>query len=137
MATALTGLTTTGTKVSTSMIHAYHPDNLPALSVLVARDGEEEVRGEVMGPAGWRTLAVVVEARACAVSGVEDTLDKMCTEVEVAMTAAAGVKALTRAVALSSTEITLDGDGEKPIGVARMVWEITYGTSGANPTSAG
>lgn len=134
---ALTGLTTTGTNVTTSMVYPYEKSNLPALSILVARDADEENEGDVMGPDGWRRLVVVVEAREAAnAAALEDILDDMCMEVEIAMKSDSGLSALANDVQLYSTEISLDDSGEKPVGLARMSWLVTYRTSSTDPTTA-
>lgn len=136
IATAVTGLTTTGADVFTSRLYPYEDDDLPNLSVYVARDPETvEDEDDVMGSYQIRVLPVEIVARVKATTELDDQLDDICAEVETALVGSATVKALVKSLRLVSTEIDMDNEGEKPVGAARMEWEVIYRVNGAAPTA--
>lgn len=90
VATALTGLTTTGSRVHQSHMRPLGAAALPCL--LVAIDGTEvetSVHGEQQ-----RALTVIVQGVAKATTTVEDTLDQIAMEVETAAYAAGTLSGL-------------------------------------------
>jgi len=122
---ALTGLTTTGSNVFLS-----HPSSrnlaaadLPALRVFTLSEQTDLV--ENASPQ-QRILDVAVEAVVMGISNIDDGLDTICAEVEIAL--AANVPAGVHALNLSSTSIEFNGEGEQPHGVARMTFVAEYYT---------
>lgn len=140
---AITGLTTSGARVRDWSLYAKGPLGHPALSLEVgssATTPSETVDNE-FGDGELRDLPFVVEARAVqAISGtvesLEDTLDDMCLEVEVAL---AGNKTLglsyVHDMMLVATTIEVSGDGEAPVGKARMEWLLRYSTDKTDPSA--
>jgi len=137
---ALTGLTTTGSAVTSGRV--YPESTLPALSVYT--DSEEVVDEEnIIGatPKQTRALTLTVEARAKAVATatdstvLEDLLDLICEEVEVAL-AADETLALSpgpKMLRLTTTEYELSAEQEQPLGVATMQWRIWYRVDATAP----
>ncbi|RLC36256.1 hypothetical protein DRH27_05490 [Candidatus Falkowbacteria bacterium] len=136
--TAVTSLTTTGANVATGVVSVYDPDDLPALSIMVARDAEEALEFETMGGLVVRNLTVIIEGRALQDSdtdgATEDTLDDISVEVETAMMTNATLLGKVYDLQLETTEIELDGSGETPIGIVRMTWAISYRATSTAPT---
>lgn len=73
-----------------------------------------------------RDLELIVEGYASASSDLEDTLDQIGKEIETAMAGDIGLNSLAVDSYLSAVEISLSGEGEKPIGVIRHTYGIIY-----------
>jgi len=99
--TTVTGLATTSTRVYASRVYPLASDKMPGLCVYT---NTEEIEFSTLNKPRiqTRTLEVLVEAYALAISGLDDTLDQICLEVE------------------------FSGDGEKPAGIARITVAVTY-----------
>jgi hypothetical protein len=131
--TAVTGLTTTGARVYQSRVYPVQAANLPCL--LVYTESEQVRTVSIAGPAILqRTVRVLIDAVAAAVTDLDDTLDGICNEVEKAMAALnTGVAAKHVFVA---TELELQGTSDQPIGRARMTYEVDYFTTEDAPDAA-
>lgn len=128
VATAITGLTTTGSRVFISRVHALALNELPCL--LVFTRNETSSRAARMGQSGRieRVLSVSVEAYVKLLSGYDNTLDDIAVQVEEALMAAPSLKALVKDIVLSETEIQFSDDGEKPVAVMTLTFVATYHT---------
>ena len=135
IAAAVTGLTTTGTNVFTNHVYPYSAADLPNLSIYTASSPELVEDEGVMGSYQLRVLPVEIVARAKATADLDDTLDDICAEVEIALMASSAVSALVKDFRLISTEIEIEGEGEKPVGAARMEWQAIYRVNGDSPTT--
>ncbi len=136
--TALTGLTTTGSRVGGRLLHTAAPAATPCLSVIVA-GSPETWSGAMMhenGSVEARDLPVTIEGRIYALTGYEDTLDTIAAEVETALQGNAALAALCSEVRLISTQVEIDGEGEKPVGLLTMEWLVTYRVNRTAPTTA-
>lgn len=134
IATNCTGLTTTGTNVFQSRIYNLESGNLPCLLIY----SKSETSGRLtMQPTDSlnRDLDVVVEGYVRATT-IDDTLDTISAEVEVAIASDPTCNDLAIDTFLSSTEIDYDGEGDQPIGVVRMTWSVNYETKTTVPTTA-
>lgn len=124
--TALTGLATTSTRVYQTRVYPLAADKLPGLCIYT---NSEQVEHSTMTIPRFETrrLEVMVEAYAVAVSGLDDTLDQICVEVEekLALDVTRGGKAKDTKVTAIETEFS--GDGERPVGIARITVEVMYG----------
>lgn len=131
--TALTGLATTGTRVYSTRVYPLQPTDLPCLLVYTA---EERAKSITM-PAPrqqLRTLVLGVEAVAKATADLDDVLDGIAKEVEVAMQAQSGpLLALVRDYTLDRTTIGVSGESESQVGVARMFWSFDFLTAEGSP----
>lgn len=124
-ATAVTGLTTTGSRVHQSMVIPIDPDNGAALRVYTL--DEALVESTTTQPrTQYRRLQIICEGVAKAASGLDDTLDTIAAEVEAAIAADVTLGGLCKDCFLEATEIEINGDTEKPAGVARMTWLCDY-----------
>jgi len=138
--TAVTGLTTTGSRVTGRVLHTRKAAELPGLAVIVADDPESKsdlVQDET-GVIEARDLPIRIEGRVYALTEVEDTLDDICAEVETALQANSGLAALIvgGTLRLLSTRVELDGEGEKQVGVVTLEWLVTYRVDATAPTAA-
>lgn len=133
--TALTGLTTTGSRVFQSRVYPLETTDLPGL--LVYTGSETIAPSTIHGPAIWeRTMTVRVTAVAQAVANLDDTLDGICKEVEVAI---AGMSITGIATEIRLTEIAepeLSGSADQPTGQVSMGFEVSYFTAENAPDVA-
>lgn len=124
-ATALTGLTTTGSRVFTSRARLVQAADLPCLRIWC---DDENISTETIHVARVRerVLQLVVEGCCSANADMDDTLDQIAKEVEIALdgnqTLGVGVKAI------EPKEIKSEflAQGETVIAVVTMRFEATY-----------
>ena len=135
VATTLTGLTTTGSKVYQSRVYPLAANNLPGLLVYTT---SESSAPDVMGaqPELDRELNLVIEGYAKTASNLDDVLDLISKEVEIAMAADTTINSLAKDSYLSATEIELTGEGEQPIGIVTMSYTVQYRTANNAPDVA-
>lgn len=130
--TLLTGLTTTSTRVYKSRVDPLYDSVLPAL--LVDTLGPDEIEPISMTGAGrlmaWR-IALQVKAVVKAVSGYQDTLDTIAKEVQAAIAGDNTLSGKCKWINPRSHETELTGEGEKPIAVCTMQFEV-YAVSALN-----
>lgn len=125
VATAVTGLTTTGARVFQSRVYPLEATDLPCLVIRTLSETSEPVT--IHGPRElMRVLSVQIDAFAKAVSDVDDTLDLICKEVEIALAADISLGGKCKSVTLTNTTIELTGLSEVPTGRAAMVWDVEY-----------
>ena len=77
-------------------------------------------------------MELVVEGFASANSNIENTLDNIATEVEEALGSDTDLNGTCLRHNITNTEITLNNEGSKPIGVVRLTFSVTYRTTQAN-----
>jgi len=127
----LTNLTTTTTKVYANRLQPMQDANLPGLRIFMDDESVETVT--IHSPVVQeRSPTVVVEACAKAASGLDDTLDQISKEVEVAM--AAGITIGSRTLATFYTGMTFEDEQlDKAVGVKRMTFAIPYNAESNAP----
>lgn len=130
--TTLTGLTTTETRVFPNRVHSMNSNALPGLIVYTV---EEEVEEVAIGGILNRILDVAVEAYVATSENIDDDLDLIAAEVETAIGADLTINGLANHVTLSTTEYFMDDEGKKKTGVARLVFQVQYRTTQADPTA--
>lgn len=123
--TAVTNLATTGARVYRTRVYPLASGKLPGLCIYT---GSETSEADTLTRPRIKTnrLEVMVEAYASAVTNLDDTLDQICTEVEEALVVDVTRGGKAKDTVITGTEIEFSGDGEKPVGVARMTVLVTY-----------
>ncbi len=135
IAANVTGLTTTGSNVFQSRVYPLQVSQLPALLVYSLSESAEI--DSLTPPRGsTRALQVAIEAVTKQSADLDDKLDTICKEVEVALAADLTVNNLADDIYLESTEITLDEKSEKPTGRALMTWRVQYRVRETAPDAA-
>jgi hypothetical protein len=134
IATLLTGLPTTGSNVFSTRVYPLQDSELPALRIFTEREPSQTI---TMNPPGdqERILEVRVEAIAKTNTALDDTLDEICKEVEIALVADA-LEPLARSIDLRTTETNPEGSAEHPTGSAIMTFEVGYVTARNAPDVA-
>tara|TARA_R100001163_G_C5017818_1_gene161565 strand:- start:16 stop:450 length:435 start_codon:yes stop_codon:yes gene_type:complete len=125
VATTLTGLTTTGSNVFQSRVYPIENTKLPCLLIYTREESSEPLD---MGPPRTieKRLSLVIEGYVKANSNYDDTIDTITKEVEVAMYGDRLINNLAKDSFLVSTEIDFNGEGDNPLAIVVMTFEIPY-----------
>ena len=134
-ATTLTGLTTTGSNVFQSRVYPMESAGLPGLCIYTT---DEAIEIQSMGGTRnvSRDLTLIVEGYATDSANVDDTLDQIGKEIELAMSGDITLNDLAQDSYLSSVEITLSGDGSTGIGKITHSYTVVYQTAENAPDAA-
>ena len=125
VATTLTGLTTTGSNVFQSRVYPIENTKLPCLLIYTREESSEPLD---MSPPRTieKRLSLVVEGYVKANSNYDVTIDTITKEVEVAMYGDRLINNLAKDSFLVSTDISFNGEGDNPLGIVVMTFEIPY-----------
>lgn len=130
VATALTGLTTTSTRVHQSRMRPVGDTGLPCL--LVSTDTEEITQS--MQTRLYRDLTITVRGFAKATANLDDTLDTIASEVEMAMQSAGTLSGKTSSgLVLRRIDVDMDDTLDKPAGVIALQYQAQYFTAAGTP----
>lgn len=132
-AAALTGLATTGSRVSQSRMAPRRAGDLPCLLVETAEERIEQGAQTRL----TRELTVLVRAFAKANTALDDTLDQIAAEVETALASAGTLGGLVPG-GVTPVGVTLDFDEtiDQPAGVVILEFRAVYfGAYGAPEAS--
>jgi hypothetical protein len=126
--------TAAGAKVYETRLIPWREVELPAIALYTMNETIDEANCTV--DYLRRTLQLEIVAAARATDNVDDTLDSLALQIETAMIfdAATGsthetLSGLCKDVLLSETEIAIEIDGNKPIGMVKLTFTVTYDTS--------
>ena len=123
----VTGLTTTGSRVFDTRLYNLEPsEDLPGLVIYTKNESSE--RSDFSPNNYSRELEVIIEGYAETNSLVENVLDTISLEVENVMGANPLLSNTATTSELNATEIEFDVMGEKPIGIIRLTYSVTYYT---------
>ena len=125
VATTLTGLTTTGSNVFQSRVYPIEESKLPCL-LIYTKDETSEPLAMTPPRSTEKILSLVVEAYVKANNNFDDTIDTICKEVEEALYADRLINNLAKDSFLTNTEINFNSDGDNPVGIVVMTFEIAY-----------
>lgn len=124
-ATRLTGLATTGSRVYRARVYPLEDANLPGL--LIYTNAERSERMTMPAPGVLeRRLELVVEGYAKDTTDLDDTLDQIAKEVEVAIAGDFGLGGLAKVASLTTTEVEMVNGAEVPVGMIRLTFEVRY-----------
>lgn len=136
IASAVTGLATTGPFVFQSRVYPAQTSEMPCLLVFTTSESVE-VSTIHPSPMLQRTLQMQIVALARATVDLDDTLDQICKEVETILANPLSIlNSLARSIKFLGTEIEMQGTAEKPIGAATLSYEIEYFTLESAPDVA-
>jgi len=129
VAALLTGLTTTGSRVYPNRLQPMADANLPGLRVFM---DAEEVADSFLDKAQERRIDLIVECCAKATTVLDDTLDASSKEVEVALSG--GITLSGYWIDVQYGGMQFDDDlADKPVGVKRLRFALTYTAAGSAP----
>ncbi len=81
-------------------------------------------------------LTVRIEGYAKAASSLDNTLDTISTEVEVAMAGDETINSLAESSNLVLTELEFDAEAQTPHGLVRLTYEVLYRIDPTDPETA-
>jgi len=122
--TKLTGLTTSGSRVYANRLAPLPDTTLPSLTITL--DDETSEGLTVHQPqAQERTLTLSVSAMAKASAGLDDTLDLMSKEVEIALSSGITIGSVHLDALYTGMQFD-DEQLDKPVGIKRMTFSILF-----------
>lgn len=133
--TALTGLTTTSTRVYAERLYQLRATDLPGLRIFC---GAESVEPDRLGASfgQQRDMSLIVEGVARANSALDDTLDDICAEVEAALAADVTLGGKCKFLHLTGIDDPEQSDeGDQPTGMVRLNFRVQYRTLNTTPTA--
>lgn len=134
--TALTGLPITGSRCYAERVYPMGNDTIPGLIVYTGK----EVRDDIAMMGNGVTLLgidleVIVEAYIKDTTSAADVADSIYTAVTEALQADATLHGLTKTLEGGTFE-PLRSPAEKPVYVARMIFDVTYHMASNNTETA-
>lgn len=137
LASALTGLTTTGSNVFSGRVAPLTSDAMPGLVILPASESAEWGAGDGVVE---RVLDLTLIAQAFGNEGLYDTLDTISAEIEAAVFADYTLGGKTMWIDPPQMEMNVGegggANGAQRLGSLRMSFPVHYRTGSADPTSA-
>lgn len=135
VATALTGLSATGSNVFMTRLHKFQATELPALAIYTL---QEEVERATMGSRSQeRALHVAVDIAIQQVSNVDSALDDISADVEDAMETAwqagSGIWGTILDLTLNSSVVTMSGEGDQRALGMVLTYTVLYRTVEGEP----
>ena len=125
VASTLTGLTTTGSNVFQSRVYPIENTKLPCLLIYTREETSEPLTTNPPR-AIEKILSLVVEGYVKANSNFDDTIDTICEEVEEALFTDRLINNLALDSFLINTDISYNAEGDNPLGIVVMTFQITY-----------
>lgn len=124
--TAVTGLTTTATRVKSAPVYNFQDNMSPTLAVWIRSATPDYENGQMQASPLW-VIEVIVEGYAKVYTDLMDTLDDMASEVETAIYANTALNALVNSyIECGQQSIEVNTDGNEPVGKIEMVFEMYY-----------
>jgi hypothetical protein len=132
----LAGLATTAARVYAGRVKVLQETELPCL--LVDTGDEQIVDGSRQFERALARRIVQLRVRCVVkqVSGYLDTLDQIAQEVEIALATAATLGGAKGWWLTGTTAPELDGDGDRPVAVLELAFDVHYATTEATPDVA-
>lgn len=124
VASQVTGLVTTGSRVHQSRVRPRATAELPCL--LVHSNDTEQVEMADADVMQQRTLPIVVRGLAKGGATLDDTLDQIALEVETALAANPRLSGKATASRLVSVDTDFDDSLEQPVGEIQLSYVFTY-----------
>ena len=130
MATVVTGLTTTGARVFQSRFYPLQTNELPCL--IITTDGDQVENLSIHRPvAQKRETNIRIDAYARANADLDDTLDLICKEVEIAI--AGSSNAIVKGSMYNGCRIDVEVLGDQPVGKVSMLFSNDLYTDSSAP----
>ena len=124
VASLVTGLVTTGSRVFQSRIRPQRDSQLPCL--LVMSNEEEIIEANGIGGLQERLLQIVIVGLAMGGAGMDDTLDQIALEVETALQP-------DKRGQLARIDVDFDDSLEKPVGSIALAYTFRHYTHAGQP----
>jgi len=138
VATTLTGLATTGSNVFVSRVYPLESASLPGITIMTDNDVEDidNTSAANSNRIVWANLGLIIKAHAQeAVSSLDGTLDQIEVEIRQSLMSDITLGGLVKDMWWISTDITLEGENTKPIGLAEIVFNLSYRVAASDPST--
>ena len=120
-------------------LYSFRENQLPAVNVYMGpEESEASTMGGKMGAPNmtqrlmFRTVPLMVEVYVAAVEQVDDVLDQAAVQIENVLGNTL-LDGLAREITLIGTTPEIDANGEVPVGVLSMTWNVIYQTLEGQP----
>lgn len=134
--TTLTGLTTTGNRVTDSRVYPIASNGTPALVIYTKEEASMPLdMGTNTTRIIDRSLTVSVEVYVKATANFDNTLDTICKEIEIAIYADPTLNGLAKDCYLEATSIEFNAEGEAPVAFATLDFLTNYMNLATTPDS--
>ena len=130
----LTGLATTGSRVFKHS-YALQEGKYPALKITTMDETSERIGDDECG-AVLRTVELIVEAWAVGLDELEDALDTIAAEVEVAIDGDDTLGGIATDTILQSTTKSVDPSGDRRTGHLTLTYAVRAMTAIGDPHTA-
>ena len=121
----LTGLSSTGSNVFQSHVCPLKNNDIPSLCIYT-QDEEIEVGASGDPRVYHSTMTLIVDGYVQTFSNLDDQLDQIGIEVQVAMAEDIDINNLVKDSYLSSVDISYSGEGISPVGIIRHNYSVLY-----------
>lgn len=138
VATTLTGLATTGSNVFVSRVYPLESASLPGITIMTDNDVAEIDNTSAMNSNRivWANLGLIIKAHVQeSASSLDDTLDQIEVEVRQALLSDITLGGLAKDIWWISSDITLEGENAKPIGLAEILFNVSYRVAASDPST--
>lgn len=123
--TLLNGNTSAGNKVYESRIYPIDNNNLPAILIYTKQEQINEY--SISKPrTQFRELNLVIEIYLKSENDIDSQVDSICLEIEKIISNDSTLNGLAKDVVLTNTDINFSDEGEKPIVMANLNYNVTY-----------
>lgn len=113
---------------------AYPMIQLPVLSVYANNERSEMENDNYAAPRRYtRRLELYIEVAVEATTNHDDLADDYAAQVEALMAADLTLAGSATDSELVGSNVSISGEAEKPIAITRLVYEVWYRTTGADP----
>jgi hypothetical protein len=116
--------TTAGENVYSSRGTRYWKSELPAICIFSSQEPAQPAN--LQGTRYNRTLELTIEVRVEAGTDADDEVDSLLAEVEALIQEDPSIGGTVQSTILTSTEIRVDSEGEKDMGVGILTYECKY-----------
>lgn len=124
--TAVTGLTTTSTRVKSAPVYNLADNMSPTLAVWARQSTPDYEAGQLQQAPLWQ-VEIIVEGYVKQFTDLLDTLDDIASEVETAVYSDSALGALCNDyIELGEQIIELDVEGNEPLGKIQIIFNIYY-----------
>lgn len=132
----LTGLPTTGSRVEQSRVYPQETSKLPCW--LIYSEDETATPITIHEPRMLqRGLRLKIVGVAAATEDLDDVLDQMAKEAEIALAMpVANLNGIAKSITLSSSAIDLQGTSKQPTGSLTLLYDVDYYTLENAPDAA-
>lgn len=131
VAQQLKNLSTTKKRVFVSRVYPLESASLPGL--IIQTDSDQVNEQYANGVNLWSELQLTVKAYAQSVANLDEMLDQIELEVRVSLASNKNLGGTAKDISWQHTNIQLESGGEQPVGIAEIVFKVSYRVADNSP----